>query len=114
MERAEQGRVRERVKKRMAEEGIPVGTDSEELLALGAKRLYGCPYDECDDEWFPNADAYLAHLIDAHDAGREDQGACPSTGLAVLGAVDPAGAWVRCGRRKGHDGPHRFFVEWDQ
>lgn len=37
---------------------------------------------------------------------------CPSTARAVLGAVDPDGALLRCGMVAGHVGDHEFKMTW--
>jgi hypothetical protein len=37
---------------------------------------------------------------------------CGSTARAVLGAVDPEGAWLYCGLLRNHAGPHIFHMEW--
>lgn len=37
---------------------------------------------------------------------------CPSTNVAILGALEPNGARLRCGLLEGHDGRHRFVMEW--
>ena len=38
--------------------------------------------------------------------------ACPSTALAVLGAVDPKGSELRCGLLEFHPGLHHFEMSW--
>jgi hypothetical protein len=37
---------------------------------------------------------------------------CPSRALALLAAVDPGGAWLRCGLSNGHSGDHKFHLTW--
>lgn len=37
---------------------------------------------------------------------------CRSVAQAVLGAVDPDGALLRCGLLAGHEGEHRFEMRW--
>lgn len=37
---------------------------------------------------------------------------CPSTARAVLAAVDPNGAWLRCNLLAGHSGDHDFHMTW--
>lgn len=42
-----------------------------------------------------------------------DAGPCPGVARAILGAVDaPDGVLLRCGLARGHDGLHRFLMEW--
>lgn len=37
---------------------------------------------------------------------------CPSTEVAVLGALSPVA--LRCGLLFDHDGPHRFAMQWTE
>ncbi len=37
---------------------------------------------------------------------------CLSTEVAILGVLEPSGARLRCGLLDGHQGAHRFIMEW--
>jgi hypothetical protein len=37
---------------------------------------------------------------------------CQSNTVAVLGALEPSGARLRCGLLEGHQGAHCFTIEW--
>lgn len=111
--------LRDRVRRRMAAEGVPVGTDDPLLISLGARPF--CEVDRCSGNpclirveqpsipvWlaYERGCASIRHIVD-QPSGTP----CPSTALSVLGMVgDPAE--VRCGLLEGHDGPHRMGMEW--
>ena len=44
--------------------------------------------------------------------GSDETVACPSIAKAVLGAMSPDGAWLRCGGIAGHEGDHQFRMDW--